>query len=428
MRSGKERLMMRPDSEKTSLGGVRLVGAPAMRTEQHAANVTTSRLRILLFANSVAIGGMETHIEMIARDLDRSKAEVFTICPQWESIDPWAATLAASADHSARITPDRRYGLLALAKEAIRFWRQLRNWRIQVMHIHLTSYVGGACALLIARLAGVPVVICTEHLAPQHVLPWTTRLRCSLFSRNINRIVCVSLKNRQLRQRFMYTPSDRTTVINNGVDVAEFEPTSAAELQRMRTQLGIPDNVPVVGTAVRFVEEKGLPYLLDALPKVLSAVPNTYLLMVGDGPQRGQLEEQARRLGISERVIFAGFQTDPRPYLSLMNAFVLPWPYGSASIGLLEAMAMRRAVIVTFGGEGEPVLNEVTGLRTPPRDPSSLARAMLRIIQDPAFEHRLGEQARRRIAEEFSSQSIANQLLAMFTRELQKATRTTTRG
>lgn len=419
---------MGTDSKKTAPGAMGVAKAPDRWNDEHSADTCASRMRVLLFTNSVAIGGMETHIEMIARDLDRSKVEVFTICPQWEPIDSWAATLAANADHSARITPDRRHGLLAFAKETIRFWRQLRQWRIQVMHIHLTTYKGSMYALLLARLAGVQVVICTEHLAPQHAVWWLTRLRCDLFSHNVNHIICVSLKNRQLRSRYIYTPSARTTVMNNGVNVAEFQPTPEADLRHLRVELGIPHDAPVVGTAVRFVEEKGIPYLLDAMPSVLSAAPNAYLLMVGDGPQRGQLEEQARRLGISDRVIFAGFQADPRPYLSLMNAFVLPWPYGSASIGLLEAMAMRRAVIVTFGGEGEPVLDGVTGLSAPPRDPASLADAILRIIQNPTFERKLGEQARLRIAEEFSSRSIADQLLAIFTREVQATTRRTTRS
>jgi glycosyltransferase involved in cell wall biosynthesis len=169
-----------------------------------------------------------------------------------------------------------------------------------------------------------------------------------------------------------------------------------------------------VGTVVRLVEEKGLDYLLDALPAILQEAPDAYLLLVGDGTLRGALEEQARALGISERVIFAGFQSDPRPYLSLMNAFVLPVPFGSASIGLLEAMAMRRAAVITFGGDGEPVIDGETGLTAPPRDAAALAKAILRILLDPAFERQLGERARQRIETDFSSQSVATQLLVLY--------------
>jgi glycosyltransferase involved in cell wall biosynthesis len=379
-------------------------------------------MRVLLFTNSVAIGGMEKLVELIARGLDRSAVEVHTICPKWEPIDAWALSLAQIADHSAQITPDRRYGLAGLLRETFRYWQQLRRWRIQVMHMHLTTYQGGLWALLAARLAGVRVVACTEHLAPDEPVPWPQRRLRNLITRNFDQVVCVSLKNRQSRETHLYTPSNKTTVVTNGIDVAPFEPAPAVEMVALRARLRIPAGAPVVGTVVRFVEEKGLSYLLAAMPRVLAVAPDAYLLMVGDGPLRGALEQQAADVGLRNRVVFVGFQTDPRPYLSLMNAFVLPVPVGSASIGLLEAMAMRRAVIMTFAGAGEAVVDGESGLCPPPRDPEALAAAILRVLLDPDFERRLGARARQRIEADFSSQSVAGQLLALFERELRAAT------
>lgn len=388
--------------------------ASARAQDQSAA----TRVRVLLFTNSVAIGGMEKHVELIVRDLDRTWAEVYATCPRWEAIDPWAAVLTQAAEHSARITPDRRYGTLALLRETLRLWRQLRRWRVQVMHMHLTTHAGGFWALLAARLAGVRVLVLTEHLAPERSVPMLRRLWRNMMTRNYSHVVCVSPKNRDARTQHLYTPPTQTSVVTNGIDVAPFDVTPPAELAALRERLGLPAGAPVVGTVVRFVEEKGLPYLLDAMPQVLAAVPDAYLLMVGDGELRSALERQAGDLGIRDRVIFAGFQADPRPYLSLMNAFVLPVPVGSASIGLLEAMAMRRAAIITFGGEGEAVVDGESGLCPPPRDPAALAEAILRVIQDPAFERRLGNNARRRIEESFSSRSVAAQLQAIYQQEL----------
>jgi glycosyltransferase involved in cell wall biosynthesis len=379
-----------------------------------------ARIRVALLTNSVWIGGMEKHVELIARDLDRSAAEVYAICPPWERTAQWTETLAQTADVLAQIAPDRRYGWSALLGETARLWRQLRRWRIQVLHMHLTRYEGGTWVLLAARLAGVPVIVCTEHLAPEEPLPRQRRLRRDALTRNLDRIVCVSLKNRRAREQHLYTPATKTTVVNNGIDTDQYPPTPEEELVALRGQLGIPAESPVIGTVVRFEEEKGLNYLLDAMPRVLADSPHAYLLMVGDGTLRGALEQQADTLGIRDRVIFAGFQSDPRPYLSLMNAFVLPVPFGSASIGLLEAMAMRRAVIITFGGEGEAVIDGETGLTPPPRDPAALAEAILRVVQDPAFEQRLGANARARIEQEYSSRNVARQLLALYQEELRR--------
>lgn len=384
------------------------------------------RIRVAIFTNSVAIGGMEKHTELIARELDRSVAEVYAICPRWDATEPWAIEFTQAADHSARIAPDRRYGWRGMARDMYRLWRQLRHWRVDVMHMHLTSYTGGVAAALIARLAGVKVLVCTEHLAPEEPLSWPRRVEHNLFSRNLNRIICVSEENRKARARYLFTPAAKTTVVNNGIDPSPFSESSPAAQLQLRADLGIPAEAPIVGTVVRFVEEKGLNYLLDAMPKVLAAVPDAYLLMVGDGALRGELERQAEALGIRDRVVFAGFQADPRPYLSLMNAFVLPVPFGSASIGLLEAMAMRRAVVVTFGGEGEPVIDGETGLYAAPRNPDALADAILRIVSDPHYERALGERARERIEAAFSSHGVASQLAVVYADEARKATRATT--
>lgn len=383
----------------------------------HAKCGSRPPIRVLLMTNSVAIGGMEKHVEMLARDLGHDAADVYAICPRWEETAPWAATLSqivGPTDHFAQITPDRRYGWLSLAKETVRLWRQLRRWRIQVLHLHLTTYEGGVWTVIAARLAGVQSIFCTEHLAPEHPLSSRRRLRRNLTTRCFNGIVSVSLKNRRAREQYLFTPANKTTVVNNGIDLTNFSPTPPQEIADLRSQLGIPPNVPVVGTAVRFVEEKGLPYLLDAMPRVLAAAPDTYLLLVGDGPLREALEQQATALGYRDRVIFAGFQADPRSYLSLMDAFVLPVPFGSASIGLLEAMAMRRAVIITFGGDGEAVIDGETGLCPPPRDPEALAGAILRVILHPDFGRQLGANARERIEQSFSSRNVATQLLALY--------------
>jgi glycosyltransferase involved in cell wall biosynthesis len=384
------------------------------------ASKKTARLQVALFTNSVAIGGMEKHVEMIARDLDRSEAEISTICPSWDAIEPWAEIFAANSDHHARITPDRRYGMANLARETWRLYRQLRQWRIETLHMHLTTYRGGAWTLAAARLAGVKGVLCTEHLAPDAPVPFMRRILRGLMASQFDHIICVSETNRAARERYLKTPTAKTVVVNNGIDVAPFEPISTEEATQLSASLGIPQDAKIVGTVVRLVEEKGLNYLVGAMPHVLASEPGAYLLIVGDGPLHGELEEQAIQLGIRDHVIFAGFQDDPRPYLSLMNAFVLPVPFGSASIGLLEAMAMRRAVIITFGGKGEAVEHEVTGLRLPPRDPAVLAGGILRVISDSSYERMLGENARRRIEEQFSSQGVARQLLDLYRRDAKR--------
>lgn len=378
------------------------------------------RTRVLVLTNSIAIGGMERHVELLARHLDRARFDVFTVCPEWPAIDGFAATLRRVSEHHRRCTPDRRWGVWRQLRDAWRLYRQLRAWRIDVVHMHLTAFAGGVWVLAAARLAGVPVVLCTEHLAPERQVSLPARALRYIFTRSLSQLICVSEKNREARARHLYTPHERTTVVANGIDPDDFVPVDAAVVAAVRQELGLPEDAQVVGSVVRFEPEKGLNYLLDAMPAVLEQHPTVYLVLVGAGSLQSELEAQATRLGLRERVIFAGFHPDPRPYLALMDVFVLPVPVGSMSIGLLEAMAMRRAVIITFGGPGEAVVHEESGLWAPPRDPETLGQSIVRLLADPSLAHQYGEAARRRVEEQFSAGSVARHLSLIYCNLLSK--------
>src|SRR6478672_13763594 len=142
----------------------------SLRNRAPVKQALSERTRVLLFTNSVAVGGMEEHVELLARHLDRECFEVFAVCPDWEPTEPFSRSLSEAADHIALRTPDRRYGVQRMLLETLRLARQLREWRIQVIHMHSTSYRGQYYAFLAARLAGVRKVYVTEHLAPDHVL------------------------------------------------------------------------------------------------------------------------------------------------------------------------------------------------------------------------------------------------------------------
>jgi len=374
------------------------------------------RTRVLLFTNSVAVGGMEEHVELLARHLDRQRFDVFAVCPDWEPTEPFSRSLGEAADHIALRTPDRRYGLWRMLIETFQLARQLRQWRIQVVHMHSTAFRGQYYAFLAARLAGVRRIYVTEHLAPDHELPRGERWWRDMFSHMVSGIVCVSQKNYLARTTYLYTPPERTIVVNNGVDLDDFPPIPDETLAQLRAHHQLPNDAQIVGTAVRFEPEKGLNYLFDAMPQIKTACPKAYFLIVGDGSLRDELAAQAAHLGMTEFIRFVGFQGDPRPYLGLMDAFVLPVPVGSMSIGLLEAMAMQRAVVITFGGKGEAVIHGESGFCAEPRNVDSIAEHVIQILQQPELKSTLGKAARKRIEAEFSAQQVARALSELYIR------------
>lgn len=372
------------------------------------------RQRVLIFTNSVAMGGMEKHIELLARDLDRRRFEIFAICPDWEETRPLIGRLERVADHLAVITPDRRHGLRRQLKEIVTLYRRLREWKIDTIHLHSTTFKGEIWTAVVARAAGVKRLVVTEHLAPEAGPPLVQLILRNLFSWLVDEIVCVSWKNRETRRQYLATPLAKTSVVNNGIDLAEFAPIPTATLADLRQRCGLPEGARIVGTAIRFEPEKGLEYLIDAMPQIRAEAPETHFLLVGDGKLRARLEQRVAAVGLNDCVHFVGFQADPRPYIALMDVFVLPVPVGSMSIALLEAMAMERAVVITFGGEGEAVIDGENGLTAEPRNPAALAKTVLSILSDPARQQALGAAARQRVEAEFSSGQAAKRLSRLY--------------
>ena len=140
----------------------------------------------------------------------------------------------------------------------------------------------------------------------------------------------------------------------------------------------------IVGVVARLEPEKGHPTLLEAWPVVLRAVPDAYLLIVGEGSRRDALEAQARELRIAHRVVFTGRRDDVPAVTAALDVAVLPSYREAQGLTILEAMALSRPVVASnVGGIPEMIEDGVTGLLVPPHDADALAAAIVRLLTGP---------------------------------------------
>ena len=162
------------------------------------------------------------------------------------------------------------------------------------------------------------------------------------------------------------------------------------------------DQASAVGfiSVARLVPQKGLDVLINALPRLRGAAAEWPVTLVGDGPERETLQQQAQDLGVSGRMRCMGFRPDPERFLAEAAVFVLPSRFEGMPNALLEAMAAGLAVIVTDASPGplEVVEPGVSGLVVPSDDPIALAAAMVKLASDPVRCRRMGAAARERIA------------------------------
>jgi glycosyltransferase involved in cell wall biosynthesis len=190
------------------------------------------------------------------------------------------------------------------------------------------------------------------------------------------------------------------SLIHNGVDLVRYDHTDPC--CTLREEYGMPEGAQIAGVVARLEHEKGHPTLLDAWPRVLRRVPNAWLLVVGEGSRRAELEAQAAALGIAERVVFTGRRDDVPAVTAALDIAVLPSYREAQGLTILEAMALSRPVVATaVGGIPEMIENGRTGLLVPSHDPEALAAAIIRLFTDHAYADMLAKGGHDLVHERF---------------------------
>ncbi len=372
-------------------------------------NEARSPRRIVLVMQTVAIGGMETHAVDLAAEYVSRGIAVLAVVPEGPDFNPLAERFDAAGAAVSRLNTDARAGRARQLRGIVRLASALRSFGPQAVHVHTGGATGGLAPAAVARLTTRATVGITEHDVPGEQPGRPQKLARALLDRMCHLVVAVSRRNAAIRDARLPVRSRSFAVVLNGVPISAVEPRDPS----LREQQGLNHDDVVIGSLVRLAEGKGLETLLAAF----AALRKQYackLLLVGDGPLRGELEAAATHLGIREDVVFAGQRAQPRPFLLSMDVFCLAVPAGSMSIALLEAMALGLPPVITFGGPEEAVIDEETGLLAEPSNPAALAAALARLASDAALRRRLGAAAGEHVRVNFSTARVADDLLEAF--------------
>jgi glycosyltransferase involved in cell wall biosynthesis len=168
---------------------------------------------------------------------------------------------------------------------------------------------------------------------------------------------------------------------------------------------------PVVLTPARLNKQKGHSYLLEAV----ALVPEAVFVLAGDGPERANLERQARELGLDNRVLFLGYRQDIPDLLASCDLFVLPSLFEGFSLSILEAMAADKPVIASrIGGNAEAVVHGKTGILVPPASPTALAAAIRTVLSDQGLAQRLAAAGKARVYQKFSAAIMVQRVTQIY--------------
>lgn len=213
-------------------------------------------------------------------------------------------------------------------------------------------------------------------------------------------------------------PARDISVIYNGMDLSPYRQSHSreADRSRMRAEWDIPADAFLFGTVARFVPVKGLPVLVDAFAKLQKDTDSSsYLVLVGDGPEREGLEHQVRELGLGSRVRFAGFRQDIPACLNACDSFVHSSFYEGLGYTIIEAMAAEVPVIASnVGGVKEFVFHEQTGLVVEPGDSSALSSAMGQLMESAQLREDMVKRALEKVESSFTIEQMTEKILALY--------------
>lgn len=320
--------------------------------------------------------------------------EIFRIYyPHWATKNKWIGLLFSYASFkSYRAFASRKLKHL------------IAEYRVDLVHVHTTPD-----ALMARNIVSIPKVE-TEH-SSAFLDAVEAKKDTAFFQSIFSHAQYLIGTSQELVDAFIKVGVDpkKTIFIPNGVDLDNFNPVVSGNdvLERHK----IPAIEQVVLCPRRLEKKNGVVYLIEAVPDVISQAPNSKFLIVGsDFGEMCALKNKALELGVEGSVIFTGnIPNSQMPkYYAAADVVVLPSLREATSIAALEAMATAKPIIATsVGGLPYLVINEKTGLLVPPRDPLELARAIKRVLSDPAMRMYMGQNGRARVEQEFSWQHVA---------------------
>jgi glycosyltransferase involved in cell wall biosynthesis len=363
-----------------------------------------SPVRLLKVVPTFMCGGTENQFMALGRSLDPNRFELEFAC-----LRRWGAFAdEIVARHIPLIECNvTSFRSLSALRQQVRLARYVTERRIDVVHTY--SFYGNVFAVPPARLAGVPVVIASIRDRAPYLTPMQKRAQrwaCQFAD-------CILVNAAAVKEWLIGEGYDaaKIVIIPNGVELSRFDRVDEGSPFR---GLGIPEGAPVVLVVSRLNPLKGIESFLQAAALVAPDFPTVRFVVAGDtNPNERQywstLTSLTVRLGLTERLIFAGLRRDVPQLLSAAAVSVMPSLNEALSNVVLESMAAGAPIVATrVGGSPEAISDGVNGLLVPPGDPRAMANAIAALLRDQSRARRLGDAARQSIHERFSMERMAS--------------------
>jgi L-malate glycosyltransferase len=362
---------------------------------------------VLHIIKSLGRGGAEMLLPETLRQHDKQKFKFHYIY-----FLPWKDQMVSAIEKEGGTVvcvPAKNNAAILLAVRKIAAY--VRKHKIKLIHCHLPW--AGMAARLVGKLTGVPVVY-TEHNKWERYHKLTYLMNKLSFAYQ-QRVIAVSAEVANSIKINYGKTKPLVQVVANGADTAKYARLQTAE-NDIRKQLNIPETATVIGITCVFRAQKRLATWLEIAQALHAKHPDTYFIIVGDGPLRDEVHAKAKTLGTDKYVFFAGLQAETRPYFTAMDVFMMSSEFEGLPIALLEAMSMNCVPACTeAGGIPEVIKDGVNGLLVPVEQPLQLVDRLLQLMQHPNEVAQMKQAARETVINSFSMKKMVTELEDIYT-------------
>jgi glycosyltransferase involved in cell wall biosynthesis len=374
---------------------------------RHTAQVSESALRrprVLHLITSFEIGGTERQAVELLKRLNGERYDVRLAVLRKEG--PFYQEIEQRFPDVPEFPLTSFYDANAV-KQLARLRRLMLREKIDILHAHdfYSSLIGAAAA----RLSGVRVIASQRHLklSDRRAHKWGTRM----IHRLANRIL---VNSQAIREHIINNDGaqpGKIVVVKNGIVPA----SSSNSCDELRIELGLDKNVTLVGIVARLQTVKGHRFFVEAAVEVLRSRPNAHFVLVGDGPLRTEIENQAARLGISDHVHLLGDRSDTSRLVSAFDLLVLASLHEGLPNAVMEAMGAGVAVVATsVGGTKELIIDGETGYLAPPANSAALADRIIFALGDESHRDEIVSAARLKITSAFGIEKMVRSVEALY--------------
>ncbi len=287
--------------------------------------------------------------------------------------------------------------------------RQAARWaksnQVDLIHTHMTR--GHSFGVILRMLTGIPVV------ATAHCTSFQLHWRFNDF------VIANSTATEAFQRRVNWVPSAKMKTIYCCSDLKRFRDVPLRQIRIARRELGMRDNDVVIGIVGDVTSRKGHEYLFQALPKLMSQVPELKLAILGNFGRRKPYTLGLRKVllehNLQDRVEWLGIHNNVESFMAVFDITVVPSVEEPLGLVAIESLAAGTPVVAAnTGGLPEIVQHEKTGLLVPPSDSDALATAIMRYINDEELRNRLGEAGKQYVLDRFSPESLVSDIESVY--------------